>query len=183
MFCVICQELIEKLNKSELSKNEYLCMNEPTPVPRTSNGPSARTGQVTGSQPVKSRRTATWARSRVSDDGSSRYSHLQAFKLPNIADQSLDIQAYTCIQLAISHHLLLLSFLQWFSFEECVSGFQEHGTAYFYLYHRWSNTIWGKSFENLLYYPPSASYITDQVFFVSFSLFVPLICNLILFSL
>ena len=51
-------------------------MNEPSPpVPRSTDGASARTSQAPASQPVKSRRTATWARSRVSDDGCSRYSH------------------------------------------------------------------------------------------------------------
>ncbi|WKA05061.1 hypothetical protein VitviT2T_023047 [Vitis vinifera] len=72
------EELIEKLNKGELPKNEYLCMNEPSPpVPRSTDGASARTSQAPASQPVKSRRTATWARSRVPDDGCSSDSVLK----------------------------------------------------------------------------------------------------------
>ena len=76
MVSLIYQELIEKLNKGELPKNEYLCMNEPSaPVARATDGASARMSQSSAPQPAKSRRTATWARSRVSDDGSSRYFH------------------------------------------------------------------------------------------------------------
>ncbi|WKA05559.1 hypothetical protein VitviT2T_023520 [Vitis vinifera] len=77
-FYPMIEELIEKLNKGELPKNEYLCMNEPSPpVPRSTDGASARTSQAPASQPVKSRRTATWARSRVSDDGCSSDSVLK----------------------------------------------------------------------------------------------------------
>ncbi|CBI38044.3 unnamed protein product, partial [Vitis vinifera] len=77
-FYPMIEELIEKLNKGELPKNEYLCMNEPSPpVPRSTDGASARTSQAPASQPVKSRRTATWARSRVPDDGCSSDSVLK----------------------------------------------------------------------------------------------------------
>lgn len=74
----LSQELIEKLNKRELPKDEYQCMNtSPTPSNRaTTHGssgapqpPSGKTGQP---HSMRSRRTATWARTRNSDDGTSR---------------------------------------------------------------------------------------------------------------
>eukprot|EP00268_Persea_americana_P038314 TRINITY_DN37909_c0_g1_i6.p1 TRINITY_DN37909_c0_g1~~TRINITY_DN37909_c0_g1_i6.p1 ORF type:complete len:190 (+),score=28.54 TRINITY_DN37909_c0_g1_i6:1385-1954(+) len=78
MILVVLQELIEKLNKGELPKNEYPCMNEPSP---TANG----NGQSVSARPIpnqpahsmRSRRTATWARPRHSDDGSSSDSVLR----------------------------------------------------------------------------------------------------------
>ncbi|XP_042002533.1 protein transport Sec1a-like isoform X2 [Salvia splendens] len=78
-FYPMIEELIEKLNKGELPKDEYHCMNNPTePFSTTSqrtNGraqvASIREGQSTTPHSMRSRRTATWARSRFSDDGSS----------------------------------------------------------------------------------------------------------------
>ncbi|KAG6434455.1 hypothetical protein SASPL_106092 [Salvia splendens] len=78
-FYPMIEELIEKLNKGELPKDEYHCMNNPTdPFSTTSqrtNGraqvASIREGQSTATHSMRSRRTATWARSRFSDDGSS----------------------------------------------------------------------------------------------------------------
>lgn len=74
------QELIEKLNKGELPKDEYHCMNYPTDpfitMSQRTNGraqvASIREGQSTAPHSMRSRRTATWARSRFSDDGSSK---------------------------------------------------------------------------------------------------------------
>ncbi|XP_058086242.1 SNARE-interacting protein KEULE-like isoform X3 [Magnolia sinica] len=79
-FYPVIEELITKLSKGELPKNEYPCMNDPSP---TSNGTaqgqgvSARTGQVPPAHSMRSRRTATWARPRNSDDGSSSDSVLR----------------------------------------------------------------------------------------------------------
>ncbi|KAJ8620084.1 hypothetical protein MRB53_028613 [Persea americana] len=77
-FYPILEELIEKVSKGELPKNEYPCMNEPSP---TANG----NGQSVSARPIpnqpahsmRSRRTATWARPRHSDDGSSSDSVLR----------------------------------------------------------------------------------------------------------
>lgn len=66
------QELIDKLNKGELSKDEYPCMNDPSP---TFHGTSQSTPmhQAPAPHSMRSRRTSTWARPRNSDDGYSRY--------------------------------------------------------------------------------------------------------------
>lgn len=76
VFVFFLQELLEKLSKGELPKNEYQCMNEPGPTTSGANGAapslSARTGQTTNPHSMRSRRTATWARPRLSDDGYSR---------------------------------------------------------------------------------------------------------------
>ncbi|KAG8058845.1 hypothetical protein GUJ93_ZPchr0002g24050 [Zizania palustris] len=74
-FYPILEDLIEKLSKGELPKDEYHCMNDPSPsfhgLPTSS---SVRTSP--GHQPahsMRSRRTGgTWAKPRGSDDGYSR---------------------------------------------------------------------------------------------------------------
>lgn len=74
MIFAVLQELIEKLGKGELPKNDYPCMNDPSPTMHgTTQGLSVHTSQV---QPAHSRRTATWAKPHYSDDGYSRYSFL-----------------------------------------------------------------------------------------------------------
>ncbi|GAB4861893.1 Protein transport Sec1a [Ancistrocladus abbreviatus] len=72
-FYPMLEELIENLNKGELSKNEYQCLNEPSPSAKEDserghkrNG--SRSG-TTGPHSMRSRRTATWARPHHSDDG------------------------------------------------------------------------------------------------------------------
>ncbi|XP_047976499.1 protein transport Sec1a-like isoform X2 [Salvia hispanica] len=78
-FYPVIEELIEKLNKGELPKDEYHCMNNPkdsfSTTSQRTNGraqvESIREGQSTTPHSMRSRRTATWARSRFSDDGSS----------------------------------------------------------------------------------------------------------------
>jgi hypothetical protein len=64
------QELIEKLTRNHLSKEDYPCL----------NGPSATFHSLSFSgtvpqnpQSMRSRRTPSWARPRGSDDGYSRY--------------------------------------------------------------------------------------------------------------
>ncbi|KAH0910521.1 hypothetical protein HID58_033842 [Brassica napus] len=63
-FFPIVEELVEKLNKGHLPKQDYPCMNEPKP---TFNSAS----QSPSGSPVlpHSRRTPTWARRHLSDDG------------------------------------------------------------------------------------------------------------------
>lgn len=68
------QELVEKLSKGELPKNEYTCMNDPnSSIPGISRSASAIIAQPSAAHSMRSRRTASWARSRTSDDGYSRY--------------------------------------------------------------------------------------------------------------
>ncbi|KAK8965769.1 SNARE-interacting protein KEULE [Platanthera guangdongensis] len=71
------QELVEKLSKGDLPKNEYQCMNDPSPsFHESSNGaPVRNTGQPAHS--MRSKRPATWARPRNSDDGYSSDSVLK----------------------------------------------------------------------------------------------------------
>ncbi|KAG2658215.1 hypothetical protein PVAP13_1KG159500 [Panicum virgatum] len=75
-FYPVLEELIEKLSKGELPKDEYNCMNDPSPsahgLPTTS---SLRTSPA---HSMRSRRTGgTWARPRGSDDGYSSDSVLK----------------------------------------------------------------------------------------------------------
>lgn len=65
------QELIEKLSKGELPKNEYPCMN-PT-FHGTPQAASFRTSQSPASHSERLKQRSTWARPRSSDDGYSRY--------------------------------------------------------------------------------------------------------------
>ncbi|KAA8522289.1 hypothetical protein F0562_012962 [Nyssa sinensis] len=77
-FYPMIEELIEKLGKGELPKNEYPCMNDPSPTFHgTSQVLSAQTSQVPAAHSMRSRRTATWARPRNSDDGYSSDSILR----------------------------------------------------------------------------------------------------------
>ncbi|KAK7330691.1 hypothetical protein VNO77_24889 [Canavalia gladiata] len=75
-FYPIIEELIEKVSKNELSKEDYPCLNDPSP---TFHG-TPYAGSVTHNPPahsMRSRRTATWARPRGSDDGYSSDSVLR----------------------------------------------------------------------------------------------------------
>ncbi|KAK8940443.1 SNARE-interacting protein KEULE [Platanthera zijinensis] len=69
-FYPIILELIEKLSKGNLPKNDYQCMNDPT---TSFNGTNASRP----ASPMRSRRTASWARPRCSDDGYSSDSVLR----------------------------------------------------------------------------------------------------------
>ncbi|XP_071692966.1 SNARE-interacting protein KEULE-like isoform X1 [Rutidosis leptorrhynchoides] len=80
-FYPIIEELIEKLIKNELPKNDYPCMNDPAPTfhGRTQSE-SARMVDPPSAAPahsMRSRRTATWARPRDSEDGYSSDSVLR----------------------------------------------------------------------------------------------------------
>ncbi|KAL6499372.1 Protein transport Sec1a [Orobanche hederae] len=80
------EELIEKLSKGELPKDEYQCMNiasSSNPGTRENSGaasqaPSVRSGPSSAPHSMRSRRTATWARPRASDDGYSSDSVLRS---------------------------------------------------------------------------------------------------------
>lgn len=77
-FYPMIEELIEKLSKGELPKSEYPCMNDPSPTVHgiTQSAP-VRSNQVATAHSMRSRRTATWARPRSSDDGYSSDSILR----------------------------------------------------------------------------------------------------------
>ncbi|KAL2472441.1 SNARE-interacting protein KEULE [Abeliophyllum distichum] len=77
-FYPVVEELVENLSKGELPKNDYPCMNDPSPsFHGTSQTASVRTGQGPAPHSMRSRRTATWARPRNSDDGYSSDSILR----------------------------------------------------------------------------------------------------------
>lgn len=77
-FYPIIEELVEKLSKSELPRNDYPCMNEPSPtIHGSSQAAAARSGNIPTPHSKRSRRTATWARPRGSDDGYSSDSILR----------------------------------------------------------------------------------------------------------
>lgn len=73
---IVCifQELIEKLSKRELSRDDYPCMNDPSPTFHGTTQ-SALVNQNPPAHSMRSRRTATWARARTADDvdGYSRF--------------------------------------------------------------------------------------------------------------
>ncbi|TVU30173.1 hypothetical protein EJB05_21783 [Eragrostis curvula] len=75
-FYPILEELIEKLSKGELPKDEYNCMNDPAP---SAHGPPTSTPiRTSPAHSMRSRRTGgTWARPRGSDDGYSSDSVLK----------------------------------------------------------------------------------------------------------
>lgn len=72
----IIQELIEKVSKNELPKEDYPCLNDPSPTVHGS--PYAAVTQNPPAHSMRSRRTPTWARPRGSDDGYSRFYFLSS---------------------------------------------------------------------------------------------------------
>ncbi|KAI3915711.1 hypothetical protein MKX01_015536 [Papaver californicum] len=77
-FHPMIEELIEKLNKGELPKSEYACMNDPSQsVHGTQESASVRSSPVSAAHSMRSRRPASWARPRNSDDGYSSDSVLR----------------------------------------------------------------------------------------------------------
>ena len=71
---IIFQELIEKLSKNELPKEDYPCMNDPSlTFHGRTQSKSAKMVEPPPAHSMRSRRTATWAQPRNSDDGYSRY--------------------------------------------------------------------------------------------------------------
>ncbi|GAB4834255.1 STXBP unc-18 S1 [Ancistrocladus abbreviatus] len=76
-FYPMIEELVEKLSKGELPKNEYPCMNDPSPTFHgTTHAPSIQNFDVPAGHSVRTRRP-TWARPRMSDDGYSSDSLLR----------------------------------------------------------------------------------------------------------
>ncbi|KAJ1416045.1 Sec1-like protein [Sesbania bispinosa] len=73
-FYPIIEELIEKLTKNELSKEDYPCLNDPSP---TFHGTPFTGSENQNPHSMRSRRTPTWARPRGSDDGYSSDSVLR----------------------------------------------------------------------------------------------------------
>ncbi|PKA47665.1 Protein transport Sec1a [Apostasia shenzhenica] len=90
-FYPMIEELIEKLNKGELSKNDYPFMNEPAPAKLEAPNTSAPTqrGCNQGPHSMRSRRTPTWAKQRISDDGSSKYAALTCLQFGFNSDSVL----------------------------------------------------------------------------------------------
>ncbi|KAL5571957.1 hypothetical protein UlMin_021554 [Ulmus minor] len=81
-FYPMLEELIENMCKGELSKTEYTSLNEPSTTvhegsKRNAQSSSAQTNQSTAPHSMRSRRTANWARTRLSDDGDSTDSSLK----------------------------------------------------------------------------------------------------------
>ncbi|KAJ1279159.1 hypothetical protein BS78_04G133800 [Paspalum vaginatum] len=75
-FYPILEELIEKLSKGELPKDEYNCMNDPSPSAHVL--PTSSSVRTSPAHSMRSRRTGgTWARPRGSDDGYSSDSVLK----------------------------------------------------------------------------------------------------------
>ncbi|XP_065858033.1 SNARE-interacting protein KEULE isoform X2 [Euphorbia lathyris] len=75
-FYPMIEELIEKLSKGELSKDEYPCMNDPS-VSFHGTSHAASPMHAPAAHSMRSRRTPTWARPRNSDDGYSSDSILR----------------------------------------------------------------------------------------------------------
>ncbi|KAK9984562.1 hypothetical protein SO802_034087 [Lithocarpus litseifolius] len=75
-FYPMIEELIEKLHKGELSKDDYPCLNDPS---QTFHGTSqtAAVNHAPVANPAQSKRTHKWARPRNSDDGYSSDSILR----------------------------------------------------------------------------------------------------------
>ncbi|GLT78337.1 hypothetical protein SLA2020_498760 [Shorea laevis] len=77
-FYPIIEDLVEKLSKGQLSKDDYPCMNEPNP---TFHGGLSKGSSIHDEPAVahsmRSRRTPSWARARNSDDGYSSDSVLR----------------------------------------------------------------------------------------------------------
>ncbi|XP_020691634.1 SNARE-interacting protein KEULE isoform X2 [Dendrobium catenatum] len=77
-FYPIILELVEKLSRGDLPRNEYQCMNDPSPsFHGTMNTGSIQANDGHPAHSMRSRRTATWARPRSSDDGYSSDSVLR----------------------------------------------------------------------------------------------------------
>ncbi|PQQ19928.1 SNARE-interacting protein KEULE [Prunus yedoensis var. nudiflora] len=75
-FYPIIEELVENLSKGELSKEDYPCLNDPSPTFHgTSHGAAIHQHPVAHS--MRSRRAPTWARPKNSDDGYSSDSVLR----------------------------------------------------------------------------------------------------------
>ena len=79
---LLFQELIENLGKGVFPKDGYACMNDPKPTvqedtmsvrKKTAPTAPAPSERKTPAHSKRSRRTPSWAKPQLSDDGSSRY--------------------------------------------------------------------------------------------------------------
>ncbi|KAK8486318.1 hypothetical protein V6N13_139806 [Hibiscus sabdariffa] len=76
-FYPIIEELVEKLSLGELSKDDYPCMNDPSPSFHSTSPVVSIIHEAPVAHSMRSRRTPTWARPRGSDDGYSSDSVLR----------------------------------------------------------------------------------------------------------
>ncbi|KAG6688859.1 hypothetical protein I3842_11G145700 [Carya illinoinensis] len=75
-FYPMIEELIEKLSKGELPKDDYPCLNDPSQTFHATSH-TAAVNQPPAAHSLRSRRAPTWARPRNSDDGYSSDSILR----------------------------------------------------------------------------------------------------------
>ncbi|KAK6947649.1 Sec1-like protein [Dillenia turbinata] len=113
-FYPMIEELVEKLSKNELPKNEYPCMNDPSPTFHGTSHPASLDYNQPTPHSMRSRRTPTWARPRNSDDGYSSDSVLRhASSDPKKMGQRIFVfivggatrSEVTCPQLRVCHKL------------------------------------------------------------------------------
>ncbi|XP_044505019.1 SNARE-interacting protein KEULE-like isoform X13 [Mangifera indica] len=71
----LMKELVEKLSKRELSKDDYPCVNDPSPTFHSTTLPTVC--EAPAAHSMRSRPKSTWARQRYSDDGYSSDSVLR----------------------------------------------------------------------------------------------------------
>jgi syntaxin-binding protein 1 len=80
-FYPLIEDLLEKLSKGDLPREEYHCINDPSPsfhsTPVSTPQRNTNTAPHVPAVSVRSRRTGTWARPRNSDDGYSSDSVLR----------------------------------------------------------------------------------------------------------
>ncbi|XP_044505008.1 SNARE-interacting protein KEULE-like isoform X4 [Mangifera indica] len=74
-FYPMMEELVEKLSKRELSKDDYPCVNDPSPTFHSTTLPTVC--EAPAAHSMRSRPKSTWARQRYSDDGYSSDSVLR----------------------------------------------------------------------------------------------------------
>ncbi|KAE8717227.1 putative protein transport Sec1a [Hibiscus syriacus] len=67
-FYPVIEELVEKLSLGELSKDDYPCMNDPTPSFHSTSPAVSIIHDAPVAHSMRSRRTPTWARPRGSDE-------------------------------------------------------------------------------------------------------------------
>ncbi|XP_031124660.1 SNARE-interacting protein KEULE-like isoform X5 [Ipomoea triloba] len=76
-FYPMIEVLVENLSKGDLPKNDFPCMNNPSPSFHGTSRSVSMTHDIPTPHSMRSRRSATWARARSSDDGYSSDSILR----------------------------------------------------------------------------------------------------------
>ncbi|GMI76350.1 keule [Hibiscus trionum] len=76
-FYPIIEELVEKLSLGKLSKDDYPCMNDPSPIFQGTSPAVSIIHEAPVARSMRSRRTQSWAKGRSSDDGYSSDSVLR----------------------------------------------------------------------------------------------------------